>query len=469
MTNEEPTSAPDGHSSLRTRILLWHGALLACVLAAFGITAHRLHWDGELLRLDQGLDEPLSSLHRSLHFQNAREGNPPGPRSSPPEEYVLPTQVAEGFVTRGIEFSVWSRTGKRLARSARMPEPTAMPPVKDVVPFVIQRRSREGMREAFLITPPGECFLASLSMEKELHAASRLGWWLLTLGAIVLAIALLVDAWILKRAIRPVEEIISAAEHISRGKLSTRIETKADSAELARLTKVLNETFASLDRAFTQQARFSGDVAHELRTPVSVLIAEAQSALERERDGEAYRETISTTLRSAKRMSGLIESLLDLAQIESGVDLSRSTCDLAGLSTEVLESLQSLAEARGIVLEQKLAKAPCEANAAQITQIVSNLLINAIQHNEPGGRVRVETGHANAQAFITIENTGPGIPAADLPHVFERFYRTDTSRSRKTGGVGLGLAICKAIADAHDAELTAESMEGVARFTLRLS
>lgn len=455
-------------TSLRTRILLWHGLLLACVLAAFGITAHRLQWESELARLDVGLDEPLSLLHRSLHFQNSREGNPPGPRSAPPENYELPAATAAHFAARSLEFGVWSRTGKLLAHSSRMPEILPMPPVKGVVPFVILRRNREGMREAYLITPPGECFLAAVSMENELQSASRLGWWLLFLGVGVLAAGLLVDAWILKRAIRPVEEIIGAAERISRGKLSTRIETRANSAELARLTKVLNETFASLDRAFTQQARFSGDVAHELRTPVSVLIAEAQGALERERGCEEYRETISTTLRSARRMSGLIESLLDLAQIESGGDLSRSTCDLAVLSAEVLESLRGMAEAQSVVLHAKLEKAVCAVNAAQLAQVAANLLINAIQHNERGGEVRLETGVEDGRGFLRVQNTGPGIPAEDLPQVFERFYRTDTSRSRKTGGVGLGLAICKAICDAHGADLTVESAPGRTCFTLRM-
>ncbi|MBE2282191.1 MAG: HAMP domain-containing protein [Prosthecobacter sp.] len=475
MTNEEPVRRQSGHSSftirhssLRMRILLWHGLLLACVLAAFGITAHRLHWNGELVRLDRALDEPLSALHRSMHFQNAREGNPPGPRSTPPQEYALPAELAESFETRGIEFSVWSRTGRLLAHSAEMPEAMARPPVEGAVPFVIQRRSREHRREAFLTTPPGECFLAAVSMVNEQQAAARLGWWLLALGAAVLGAGLLVDAWILRRAIQPVEEIIGAAERISRGKLSTRIETRADSAELARLTKVLNETFASLDRAFTQQARFSADVAHELRTPVSVLIAEAQGALERERGGAEYRETISTTLRSARRMSGLIESLLELAQIESGGDLTRSRCDLAVLASEALESLRGMAATHQVTFEMKLEKSPCEANAAQITQIIANLLINAIQHNERAGHARIETGQEDGRAFLRIENSGPGIPAADLPHVFERFYRADTSRSRRTGGVGLGLAICKAIADTHGATLSVESGGGLTCFKLTM-
>lgn len=458
------------HLTIRTRILLWHAVLLVCILTAFGITAQRLQWENELARLDRGLDEPISQLHRSLHAQSNRGGNPQGPRSDPPEAFALPDDLSKSFAAGGIEFSVWSRTGTLLARSSHMPKSMAMPPVVGAVPFVIQRRSREGMREAYLITPPGECFLVATSMKGEQLAAAQLGWWLLALGAAVLGIGLLVDAWILHRAIQPVEEIISAAEHISRGNLSTRIEAKADSAELARLTNVLNETFASLDRAFTLQSRFTADVAHELRTPVSVLIAETQGILERERNSDEYRETISTTLRSAQRMNGLIESLLDLAQIESGADLSRSKCDLAGLSSEVLHNLQGMIETRGLRLEHKLEKASCQANAAQITQIITNLLTNAIQHNIPGGHVRIETGHSDANAFVSIENSGPGIPATDLPHVFERFYRTDTSRNRKTGGVGLGLAICKAIADTHGAALEACNLPGgITRFTLRMT
>ncbi|MCA1963134.1 MAG: HAMP domain-containing protein [Prosthecobacter sp.] len=453
--------------SLRSRILLWHGALLACVLAAFGITAHRLHWNGELDRLDRALDEPLSLLHRALHQQGVRGGLPPGPKSPPPDSYELPAESMAAFNARGIEFAVWNRTGRLLAHSAGISDTMPMPPTLNLVPFVIQRRISGHWREAYLITPPGECFLAATSLQNETQAATRLGWWLLSLGAAVLGAGLLVDAWILKKAIQPVEQIISAAERISRGNLGTRIESHSGSSELARLTKVLNETFASLERAFAQQSRFSADVAHELRTPVSVLIAEAQSALERDRSGAEYRETISTTLRAARRMSGLIEALLDLAKIESGSDADRSLCDLAALSAEVIESLRGMAGTQDITLSATLNPAPCVANAAQITQVIANLVNNAVQHNLSGGEVRIRTGSDDGGASVQIENTGPGIPAEDLPHVFERFYRADSSRSRRSGGVGLGLAICKAIADIHGAKLKAESEPGVlTRFTL---
>ena len=481
MTNEKPERDRSGLSSfairhspflslsLRTRILLWHGALLACVLAAFGFTAHRLHWTGELERLDAELDEPLSRLHRGMHARN-RRGGPPDKGIPPPAGYEMTTENAAQFADRGWEYLVWSRSGELLAHSQRMSDTMKMPSASGVEPFVIQRRTLGSWREAWLFTPPGECFLVAVSLENDLLIARRLAWWLAALGSGVLAAGLLMDAWILRRAIRPVEDIIGAAERISRGSLSTRVESDAaESTELGRLTAVLNRTFASLENAFAQQARFSGDVAHELRTPVSVLISEAQSILERDRSVEEYREAVSTSLRSARRMSGLIESLLELARIESGAAPIRGPCDLAALCAQAAEELSAIAQSHGIALRLRLEPASCVANPAQLDQIVRNLLLNAIQHNVRGGHACLTTRTDDERAVLIVENTGPGIPASDLPHVFERFYRADASRSRISGGAGLGLAICKAIADAHQGSLTVISeANGITRFTLRL-
>ena len=457
-------------TGLRTRILLWHGLLLACVLAAFGITAHRLHWDGELNRVDRELDVPLSTLHRSLHVRNGVRVAP-ARDLPPPETYTLNDDASQQFAERQWDYVVWNRNGKMLARSEAMPDTLQAPAHKESVPFVVQRRTRADRREAFLITPPGECFLASRSIAAEQVAAAELGWWLAALGATVLGIGLLVDAWILRKAIRPVEDIIDAAERISGGNLSARIESpSAETTELGRLTKVLNRTFGNLEQAFTHQAQFSADVAHELRTPVAVLIAEAQGTLERERSTTEYQETVSATLRSARRMNGLIESLLSLAQIESGADRRVEECDIAGIAAEASESLRSMAATQNVQLRTALQPAHCHADPQQILQVVSNLLTNAIQHNIACGHVSLETGTDGAGVFLSLENSGPGIPAEDLPRVFERFYRADVSRSRRTGGVGLGLAICKAIIEAHGGDIQVQSKQnGPTRFTIRLT
>ena len=163
--------------SIRSRILLWHGLLLATILTAFGVTAHRLQWESELARIDRTLDEPLSLLHRALQMQNKRPGERPGLTVPPPRSYVLLADTAAQFAARGLEYIGWGRSGEPLVRSGGMPKALARPAVEGLVPFVIQRRSREQMREAYLIVPPGECFLAAVSMRSELHASARLGWW----------------------------------------------------------------------------------------------------------------------------------------------------------------------------------------------------------------------------------------------------------------------------------------------------
>lgn len=459
--------------SIRSRILLWHGMMLACILTAFGVIAHRLHWENELTRLDSQLDEAIALLHQDFHDTVVRRrpmGRPrPGEGMPPPESFRLSLDVAKQFLARHWQYAVWARDGRLLEKSEALSSSMAMPPCQDLVPFARQPRNSPLRREAFIVTPGGECLLAALSIENELQSASRLGWLLSGLGSGVLGVGLLIDAWILRRAIRPVEEIITAAERIGRGNLSARIETGEVGSELERLKNVLNTTFSSLDQAFTQQAQFSADVAHELRTPVSVLISESQVTLERERSGEDYRESITTTLRSARRMGGLIGSLLDLAQIKSENPAPRTPCDLAGLSAEVIENLRSTAESQGVELRTALSPAPCEGHAAQLNQIITNLLNNAIQHNHRGGYAAMETRTEDGHAILCVRNTGPGIPAEDLPRVFDRFYRADTSRSRRTGGAGLGLAISKAIAEAHGAalEVTLEA-DGVTVFTFRI-
>jgi two-component system, OmpR family, sensor kinase len=458
-------------ASLRSRIQLWHGLLLALVLGAFGSTAYRMHWESELRRMDQVLDEPISVLHRSMHAQNMRSRMQDTLRLRdlpPPEDFSLTPEAEELFLSRAWNYAVWARHGRLLAKSGTLAEVTKPEP-GGLIPFVTQHRSSGKRREAFIFTPGGECLLATTSMEKELDAAEQLRWWLCGLGAAVLAAGLLVDALILRKAMRPVEQIIRVAEHVSAGHLSSRVPALGGGREMEQLTHGLNTTFASLEQAFAQQARFSADVAHELRTPVSVLIAETQSILEKERSADDYRDTVAICLRSAQRMRGLIESMLELARIQSDA-VPHTDCDLASIAEEVVQSSRSIAAGLQVELRSQLASAPCQGNAAQLHQIITNLVMNALQHNHVGGHASVSTLMVEGSAVLRVENTGPGIAAAELPQVFGRFFRADASRSRKSGGVGLGLAIAKALADAHQAELRVESSEGgLTVFELRMS
>ena len=238
-------------------------------------------------------------------------------------------------------------------------------------------------------------------------------------------------------------------------------------SELGRLASVLNSTFSRLDAAFSQQAQFTADAAHELRTPVSVILTQTQSTLARERSAEEYRETLEACQRAAQRMRRLVDSLLELARLDAGQEpLRRTECDLAAIAADGIAHVRPLAEARRLAISADFSSAPMQADHERIAQVVTNLLANAIEYNHDGGSIRVATGRDGNSAIFTVSNTGPGIPSAELPHVFDRFRRADGSRT--SGHAGLGLAICKAIVAAHDGSIDVQSApDGETTFRVR--
>jgi heavy metal sensor kinase len=267
-----------------------------------------------------------------------------------------------------------------------------------------------------------------------------------------------------------VEDISATASRISAGNLSERISVPDADNELGRLAGVLNSTFARLEAAFAQQKQFTADASHELRTPLAVLISEAQTALARKRDAAEYRETVEACLDTAQQMRRLTESLLELARFDAGQEqIERSQLDLAETARGCIERLRPFAAERGIQIHCDLSPTQAFGNADRLTQVITNLLTNAIHYNKPNGEIRVSTQTENGVAILTVADTGQGIAPQDLPHVFERFYRADKSRSRAHGRFGLGLAICKAIVDADGGNIEVSSQLGSGTtFTVRL-
>ena len=277
--------------------------------------------------------------------------------------------------------------------------------------------------------------------------------------------------WLAGRAIRPIENIGATAIKIAAGDLSQRIDATETESGLGRLAAVLNATFARLEAAFAQQKQFTADASHELRTPLAVIISEAQTSLTRERSAVQYRETIEGCLSTAQQMRRLTESLLELARFDAGeVALRREPFDLSKVAREAVALLHPLTERLGLTIDCDLPAVECLGDAERIRQVVTNLLTNAIHFNRAHGKVRVSVAADGHSVILKVVDTGEGVSQApDLPHIFERFYRTDKSRSRTQGGTGLGLAICKAIIDAHSGSIEVSSQPGAgSTFTVRL-
>jgi len=287
-------------------------------------------------------------------------------------------------------------------------------------------------------------------------------------GGWILLVGLAGGWWFVSRALRPIKNISSAAVKISGGDLSQRINVAEAESELGQLAAVLNSTFARLESAFAQQKQFASDAAHELRTPVSVMLTQAQTALNRERTAPEYRETVEACQRAAQRMRRLIESLLALARLDAGQEvLKRLQFDFSKTISDCVEMVKPMAGERGVEIFTELSPLEITGDSERLAQVVTNLLTNAIQYNLPDGEVRVKLESQNGLAVLTVSDTGAGISSEDLPRVFERFYRADKSRS--TGGNGLGLAIARAIVEAHGGTIEAASEENAGTtFTVRL-
>ena len=326
-------------------------------------------------------------------------------------------------------------------------------------------RNVEEHRERYQFTDRDESILVGMSTVEVNAALQRLAIGLIGAGSGVLLLGLGGGWWLASRMIRPIEDISNAAQRISAGDLSERIPIGKQSNELNQLGNVLNKTFEKVDESFVRQRQFTGDASHELRTPLAVIISETQTALARERDVEDYKETIEVCLETAQQMRGLTDSLLELARFDSGKNqVSMEPVDLAELAKACCERLQSLADDNGVTLTCSCQPAATTGDATRLAQVINNLVTNALRYNKPQGSVTVTTGvyGPSHHAFVDVKDTGLGIAEEDLPNLFERFYRADPSRSQSGGCAGLGLAICKAIVEAHGGmiQVTSDLGEG---------
>lgn len=455
-------------TSLRWRLQLWYGVLLLALLCGFGFTAFHLERARQFRRVDEALQERLSAIVAALRAAPRPEGETvprPRPPTPAPSSFGLPAEQAALFSeASGFYYAVWMRGAEPIARSPGAP---AVIPRPD--PRGAAVRVRGEYRESFLFAAPVDCILVGRSIARETADMRRFALLLGTVGGAVFALGMLGGSWLVARAIRPVEAISEAAVKIAAGDLSERIADTDGGSELAQLAGVLNSTFARLESAFDQQARFTADAAHELRTPISVVLTHAQNGLATACDQPEHREAFEATLRAAQRMRRLIDSLLELARLDAGQEPMRlTTADLASIVTDSISLLRPLTERRSLRLDLALASAPCTCDPDRIAQVVTNLLANAIAYNHDGGEIHIATRVEDAHAIVTVTNTGPGIPPEDLPHIFERFHRVD--RARTDGHSGLGLAIAQAIVGAHGGQLKITSeVGGLTTATMQLT
>jgi len=282
--------------------------------------------------------------------------------------------------------------------------------------------------------------------------------------AVPLALALAAGGGIFlaRRALKPVSKIAQTAQKIGESDLSQRINVNTKD-ELGRLAETLNEMIRRLEKAFQRQKQFTSDASHELRTPLAVIEAESTLALQKKRSLNDYRQSLEIVSRETRQMSSLIDQLLTLARADAGKEQwNFAKIDLGKLVSNLSTDIEVLCQEKGLSCQLgQTQDLVVNGDEARLRELFMNLLANAIRYTLAPGTVSISFRQEGQMAVVAITDTGIGIPAEDIPFIFERFYRVDKSRSRAEGGSGLGLAICRHITEAHGGKIEVVSQEGV--------
>ncbi len=455
--------------SIRTKLTLWYLGLATAVLVAFAIALYAYLSRGLLTTIDTSLWNHAERLAQSTGHPSSNE--------EPSQPGVL--MLAPQFV------SIVNRSGE-VTDSIPDPEGRQVPVISDA----IERAAAElkpqysevsvgPFEHARIITWPshdedGEMFFVVVGQSlKELESAQQHLLLLLAISnPVALLLASLGGLWIAHEALKPVDRLTRAAERIGRGNFSERVEEPRTKDEIGRLAATFNEMISKLEQAFERERRFTADASHELRTPLAVLRGDIEVALRRDRSTEEYKRVLDSSLEEIERITRLTEDMLTLARSDAGdkiVELAPVRLDR--LAAEAHSYIRPIAESAGVALasEGTQSQIVVEGDEKRLKQLLVNLLENAIKYTPAGGSVRLSLAAKDSSALIEVSDTGRGIPAVSLPHVFERFYRQTDPRDSRVSGFGLGLAISKWIVDAHRGSIEVESEEGEgSRFTVRL-
>lgn len=322
----------------------------------------------------------------------------------------------------------------------------------------------------------GSGFLVTVALDSREsdRALASLAAFLATAGLLAVILSLFGAALLGRRLVVPIRRMTAAAARLSPGGESSRLEPKTVVRELESLAATLNAAFDGMSEALRRQKKFTADAGHELRTPVTVILGNAELLLRRERGAAEYREGLALQLRGARRMARIVDGLLFLARSDAFPDdFDRRPLDLTEVARAASEDWEPVARDAEIEFDSRLdGSVRVIGDANRLRQVADNLFSNAVKYTPRGGRVIFETAVVDGSGALRVTNSGPGISPEHLRHVFERFYRGDVRRGgdgERAPGAGLGLAIVEGIVRSHGGAVRAESREGEgATFEVRI-
>ena len=398
----------------------------------------------------------IASLDQELAIHARLVASAVTPASDGRFDVDLPAEAIEYFRQEEPRpyYSIWTADGELVDRSDD--GGSAGPP------SAYGARTFSGRREVSVPSDAGATIVVGRDLSSYRSAAWSLAVSIALAGLAALGVAAGGGWFLAGRALAPVRRISRVARAMVAGDLAARIPVERTESELEQVASALNQAFDRLGDALERQRRFTGDASHELRTPVSVMRAELEWALGRERSLNEYRESLEVCRRATSRIEETVEALLRTARAEeASAPETREPVLLQSLTADVAGSLEPLAQARGVAIELKGSDVRVAADRTLLREALSNVVVNAIQYNRPGGSVVIDVQPGESAGSIEVSDTGIGIPEWAVPRVFDRFFRVDEARGRETGGAGLGLSVAHAIVTAHEGRLSCTSRIGV--------
>ena len=440
---------------IRWRLTLWYAALLGAALLLFGVGLYAIL----RLRLYQGFDEQLHNQAAvTLAAVRTQDGVPaltPAESGEQEGEYFARLLGADGRVVVD--------TGQSLGGVQLDPALVTAALVGQTRYSSVAVEENETLR---IVTVPIRAegtvvgaLQVGLDRDELDEALAELLGALALAGPLVLLVAAGGGYLLAGRALRPVATITALDGRIGGQDLHARLNLNLPDDELGRLARTFDGMLARIEDAFERQRRFAGDAAHELRTPLSLMRSQVDLALARPRSLDEHREALRGLDGDLERLTGLVGTLLALARADTGrLVPDRAPIELADTVGVVLEQYAALAAEAGVVLRDESSPTSLVGDEDLLVQVLVNLIDNALVHTARGGTVTVGCRADDGQMHLWVADTGAGIALEHQARVFDRFNRVDVGRARAHGGTGQGLAICRAIAEAHGGTISLTSV-----------
>ncbi len=444
--------------SLKVRLTVWY-VLIVLVLVAFSSTV-------AYMQLSQGL--ALKTVYywhmRTAYIDRTEDGTVLGDFTDvfQREGGGQSTRVVRGYTSDEIV---------RLASQGRTVElDTPEGPIVIDASLLLTSDMDDSAEVWFYLYPteqPGTYEI--LQVQTVLAKEARLAFFrraVLVTGALTLALAAGLGFLLVWRALRPLKTITAAARGIEGHAPGRRVNVRTGD-ELGELASTLNRMFDRVENALETERQVASELSHELRTPLAVMQSEATQALKKEKGDAAYQKALETVSREVSHVSSVAERLLFLARSEHSGDIAQAPVDLKDLLTEVGWDAEVLCEEKNITFKPVLSR-PADrpedyvvtGDATRLRELFLNLINNAVRYTPEGGTISLSLEREARWVRISVSDTGIGIPGEHLPHIFERFYRVKSANTDDHPGVGLGLAICKRIAELHGGSIEVKSRVG---------